>query len=134
MRRHDLRGRTVQLKIRLADFHTITRARTLPEPTSVTGEIRKTALELLENCGAAAHRRIRLLGVGVSGFEVGRPVQKSLFPDKDHQKRTQLDQAADSIRQLFGASALNRGSGLLHQARHEPVPRPESKLDADRDG
>jgi DNA polymerase IV len=132
LRRHDLRGRTVQLKIRLADFHTLTRARTLPEATNVTGEIRQTAIELLEDCGTAAHRRIRLLGVGVSGLDVRHPVQKSLFPDEDRQKLTQLDQATDSIRQRFGASALHRGSGLLHHAEHLPAPRPESRPDADR--
>jgi DNA polymerase-4 len=124
----------VQLKIRLADFHTLSRARTLLEPTNITDEIARTSIDLLENCSPAARQRIRLLGVGVSGLDVGRAVQRSLFENEERQKLTQLDQATDSIRQRFGSSALHRGSGLLHDAEHHPAPRPDSRRDADRGG
>jgi DNA polymerase-4 len=39
LRRHRLRGRTVQLKVRFADFSLITRSQTLPEPTDITHEL-----------------------------------------------------------------------------------------------
>ena len=123
LRRHELSGRTVQLKVRFADFHTITRSKTLPEPTNITGEIWRTAAELLESCLAARHQRLRLLGVGVSGFGGPHQVQQSLFVDEERQKLSQLDLAADQIRDRFGASALHRASGLLHDAEHTPVPR-----------
>ncbi len=125
LRRHNLRGRTVQIKVRFADFQTIVRAKTLGEPTNITGEIRRTAAELLENCLVAARQRIRLLGVGVSGFDGPRQVQPSLFPDEEREKQSQLDRAADEIRERFGSAALHRGSGLLHGAEHKPVPRPK---------
>jgi len=129
LRRHNLRGRTVEIKIRLADFHTITRAKTLPEPTDITGEIRRTAVELFEGCSAAAGRRIRLLGVGVSGLDGGFHTQKSLFPDEGQFKQSQLDEAADQIRGRFGPKALHRASGMLYDAEHTPAPRPEKFRD-----
>ena len=48
LRRHKLSGRTVQLKIRFADFQTITRAQTLPEPTSTTHDLWQSAREILD--------------------------------------------------------------------------------------
>ncbi len=125
LRRHNLRGRTVQIKVRFADFQTLVRAKTLAEPTNITGEIRRTAAELLETFLVTARQRIRLLGVGVSGFEGARQVQTSLFPDEEREKESQLDRAADEIRERFGSAALHRGSGLLHGAEHKPAPRPK---------
>ena len=124
LRRHDLRGRTVQLKLRFTDFHTITRSKTFPQPTNITEEIWRTAAELLENCLRAEHQPIRLLGVGLSGFDGGRDVQQSLFVDEERQRLAHLDKATDQIRERFGSAALHRASGLLHEAEHTPVPRP----------
>jgi DNA polymerase-4 len=129
LRRHNLRGRTVQLKIRFADFHTITRSKTLAQPTNITDEISRTAVELLENCAAADGQRIRLVGVGVSGFDetivgASQKVQQSLFADEGRDRQTSLDQATDLIRERFGSAALHRGSGLLYEAEHKPMPRP----------
>ncbi|MSR57882.1 MAG: DNA polymerase IV [Planctomycetaceae bacterium] len=126
LRRHGLKGRTVNLKVRFADFQTITRAKTLPQPTDITDEIWTAAAELLATKLPAQGGRIRLIGVGVSGFEASAQVQQSLFPDAERERRTQLDAAADQIRERFGAASLNRGSGLLHETRHKPLPRPEA--------
>jgi len=67
---------------------------------------------------------IRLLGVGMSGFESANSVQRTLFDDAERDKNRQLDAAADEIPVKFGAAALSRGSGLRHGARHRPEPRP----------
>ena len=79
LRRNELRGRTVQLKVRFADFKTITRARTLELPTDITDEIWKAASELLETKVTLRGRRVRLIGVGVSGLDSAGPVQQTLF-------------------------------------------------------
>jgi DNA polymerase IV len=60
------RGRTVGIKVRLDDFSTVTRARTLPEPTSDTAQVTAIALGLLE--AYAPPRPVRLLGVRVAGL------------------------------------------------------------------
>lgn len=125
LRQHNLFGRTVDLKVRFADFHTISRSKTLAAPSNITEEIWRTAAELLEGCLSSGELRIRLLGVGMSGFDSPRQVQQTLFADEERQKLTQLDEVADQIRDRFGSSALHRASGLLHDAEHIPVPRPK---------
>jgi len=124
LRRHGLRGRTVDLKVRYADFKTITRARTLDAATDVTDVIWRAAADLLQTKVALNGRRVRLIGVGVSSLDVGGPVQKSLFDEPDRARHSDLDRISDQIREKFGTEALHRASGLLHQASHKPLPRP----------
>jgi DNA polymerase-4 len=61
------RGRTVGIKVRLDDFSTHTRARTLSEPVSGARQVTPVALELLRRF--APVRPVRLLGVRVAGLE-----------------------------------------------------------------
>jgi DNA polymerase-4 len=60
-------GRTVGIKIRLDDFSTHTRARTLDAPTNDEATVRTVALELLR--AFDAQRPVRLLGVRVAGLD-----------------------------------------------------------------
>jgi len=71
--RQQRRGRTVAIKVRLDDFTTITRARTLSAATNDAVAVRRVALELLR--AYAPPRPVRLLGVRVAGFEHGPPLQ-----------------------------------------------------------
>ena len=63
-----LRGRTVKIKLRLADFTTFTRQKTLPQPEESAEVISRTASALLER-ELLPGREFRLIGVGVSGFD-----------------------------------------------------------------
>ena len=65
--RRELRGRTVRVKIRLADFTTFTRQKTLSEPVQTAEEIAEAAGTLLR-AELQPDRLFRLVGVGVSGF------------------------------------------------------------------
>lgn len=123
LRRHKLKGRTVELKVRFADFRTITRSITLAEPTCITQELCQAGVELLSTRLPASHVPVRLLGFGVSGLS-SSPSQSLLFDEGERQKHRQLDKLADSIQERFGRSALARGSGLEHRAEHKPRPRP----------
>ena len=80
LRRHGLKGCTVHLKVRFGDFHTITRAQTLPQPTNITQDIWQTAAAMFAERLPARRLRIRLLGVGVSGFEQPGKVNPACFP------------------------------------------------------
>jgi DNA polymerase-4 len=62
-------GRTIGIKIRLDDFSTHTRARTLPRPVAAAEDVAPVALELLRRF--APRRPVRLLGVRVAGLEQG---------------------------------------------------------------
>jgi DNA polymerase IV len=63
---HDNHGRTIGIKVRLDDFSTVTRARTLAEPTCDVEQVTRVALALLEQY--APPRPVRLLGVRVAGL------------------------------------------------------------------
>jgi DNA polymerase-4 len=64
------RGRTIGIKVRLDDFSTHTRARTLPEAVGSAERVGPVALDLLRRF--APPRPVRLLGVRVAGLELGR--------------------------------------------------------------
>ncbi len=63
---NERRGRTIGIKVRLDDFSTVTRAHTLPEPTSDAAQVTAVALGLLD--AYAPTRPVRLLGVRVAGL------------------------------------------------------------------
>ena len=65
--RQERRGRTIGIKVRLDDFSTHTRARTLAEPVASVDRVLPVALDLLRRFGAP--RPVRLLGVRVAGLE-----------------------------------------------------------------
>jgi DNA polymerase-4 len=67
LRGRDRRGRTIRIKVRLDDWTTVTRARTVESPTNDTALVTETALELLR--AYAPPRPVRLLGVCVAGLD-----------------------------------------------------------------
>jgi len=67
----DRRGRTVGIKVRLDDFSTHTRARTLPEAVSSVDRVGPVALDLLRRF--APKRPVRLLGVRIAGLDLPEP-------------------------------------------------------------
>jgi DNA polymerase-4 len=69
LQRHERSGRTIAIKVRLADWTTVTRARTLAQPTNDGGLVAAVALELLERYDP--QRPVRLLGVRVAGLGRG---------------------------------------------------------------
>ena len=78
LERRDLAGRTVTLKVRYADFTTVTRSRTLPSPVASSEVLARTAVELLARTAAGA-RRVRLLGVTASNLTTEGAWQLPLF-------------------------------------------------------
>ena len=66
--RQDRRGRNVAIKVRLSDFTTVTRARTIAEPTNDPNVVAQVAIELLREYAPA--RPVRLLGVRLASFGV----------------------------------------------------------------
>ena len=67
----EVRGRTIAIKVRLDDFTTVTRARTLPEATNDAAVVQDVAAALLRGYGPP--RPVRLLGVRVAAFQRGEP-------------------------------------------------------------
>ena len=112
LRRHAIEGRTVELKVRFADFTTITRSLTLSHPTNVTQELLDAGLELLTKRLPPPHLPIRLVGFGVHKLGESGPVQQQLFGEPERERQRELDRVADQIAAKFGKSGLRRGTGL----------------------
>jgi DNA polymerase IV len=109
LRRRELRGRTVSIKVRFGDFTTITRSRTLPVATDVTQEIFRTACRLLDE--QTPPGAVRLIGVRMEQLEEGTGGQQLLLDDKERGWRD-ADQAADQARAKFGGAAIRPASLL----------------------
>ncbi len=128
MRRYNIEGKTVNVKIRFGDFRTITRAFTLPKPTSTTQTLADCACDLLlkslsPNGETSLSSGIRLLGMGVSNLS--RPsekVQLDLFDVEEQRKQKQVDETNDAIRDKFGSTAIRRASSVRHGIRHDRRP------------
>ncbi|MFL5778593.1 MAG: DNA polymerase IV [Chloroflexota bacterium] len=111
LRSSGVRASTVTVKIRDSTFRTITRQRTLPEPTDMTEPIFRAARELAAS--ETRGMRVRLLGVTVS--HLGEREQLALFAADDPRRR-RATEAADRLRKRYGERAVTRarllGTGL----------------------
>ncbi|PPK67508.1 DNA polymerase IV [Actinokineospora auranticolor] len=108
LRERGLRGRTVSIKVRYADFTTITRAKTLAVATDVTQQIYRTAAQLLaEQTPPGA---IRLIGIRVEQLSTDGAEQLAI--DAPAQGWREADQAADKARTRFGTAAIRPASLL----------------------
>jgi DNA polymerase-4 len=136
LREAGLAGRTVTLKLRFADFRTITRSRTLPAASDNDNQLYTVARELLEKL-RLGRAPIRLVGVSVSNLAGdGAPVQLEL---QDHGAAwAAAVRAADAVRARFGDGALDRASlaadrpaEAFKEARDAPRPRRERLVEPD---
>jgi nucleotidyltransferase/DNA polymerase involved in DNA repair len=103
VRRAGLAGRTVNVKVRLADFTTLTRSETLAGPTSADVEIFRIACRLVDRVDRL-DRGVRLLGIGLSSLE-GRDAPRQLSVEADPRWR-ELDETVDAVRDRFGRQAI----------------------------
>jgi DNA polymerase-4 len=115
MRTAQVAGRTVTLKVRFADFTTITRSRTRGEATDVTQEIYQTAADLFTALGLQ-RARIRLVGVRVEGLVPRSTVQRQLVLGEREHGWSDADLAMDRAARKFGVSAV-RPATLLESGR-----------------
>ena len=114
MRAAGVAGRTVTLKVRFADFTTITRSRTLREATDVTQEVYRTAADLFVALGLQ-RARIRLVGVRVEGLVPRSTVQRQLLLGEPEHGWSEADRAADRAASKFGSGAVRRATLLRSQ-------------------
>ena len=115
MRTARVAGRTVTLRVRFADFTTITRSRTLPEATDVTQQVYRTAAELFAALGLQ-RARIRLVGVRVEGLVPRTSVHHQLMLGERDHGWSDADRAVDRATSRFGTAAV-RPATLLRGGR-----------------
>jgi DNA polymerase-4 len=111
MRTAGVAGRTVTLKVRFADFTTITRSKTMPEATDVTPEIYGKASELYHALGLQ-RARLRLVGVRVEGLVPRATVHRQLVLGARDRGWSEADQAVARAAARFGSAAVRPASLL----------------------
>jgi DNA polymerase-4 len=109
LRAQGKRARCITLKLRYADFETITRSHTLKQAADTDRTIFEVGCKLLDK--AIEHRAVpvRLIGIGVSNLVEGR--QLNMF-DPWAELVEQLNQAIDRIRDKYGFTAIESGCTL----------------------
>jgi DNA polymerase IV len=122
LREHRLHARTIQLKLRYADFSTITRAHTLPSSTQLDTEIFQQIRTLFrKNWKPGA--QVRLLGVHASSFDTAEG-QLPLIDSASHQRWQQALAAADRLRDKFGESAVSLAGAMRGEYRERTHENP----------
>lgn len=109
LRVQGLKGRTVQLKVRFADFTTLTRAQSLPAVTDITAEIWQVVQHLFSQRLPMPLQPVRLVGVGVSNFGEEEGTQEDLFASQEKLRQRTLDSLLDEMHSRFGKSVVSRG-------------------------
>lgn len=104
LRRGGKNAHTVQIKIRLSDFSTYTRQKTLTEAVCYDEDIYREAKNLFDAFAIPAGSGIRLLGVSCSGFD--GPSEISLFNGEEKRKKESLYSAIDKIKAKFGEGKI----------------------------
>jgi DNA polymerase IV len=106
-------GRTVSIKIRVADFRTVSRSRTMPASTDVAREIFETSWALFQ--ALHADEPIRLVGVRVEGLSAEATTSRQLTLGEPERGWREAESAADAVAARFGRSIVGPAS-LLGQS------------------
>ncbi|MFN8648152.1 MAG: DNA polymerase IV [Gemmatimonadales bacterium] len=126
LRASGLVARTVTLKLRHGDFHTVTRRRTLPRPTDLDAELLAPARTLFQGAFAEARRRhqgIRLIGLAATSLTESAPAD--LFEPADRIRLRELTRAVDKVRERFGFDAVSPARTLSQRGRRDHGPKGE---------
>jgi predicted NBD/HSP70 family sugar kinase len=118
LRKNNLAGKTIKLKLRWPDFTTLTRQTTLSNPTDQDDEIERVALDLLRSV-RKSYQAVRLIGVGVTGL--GQPIRQLGLWDTSEagrkaavrmnsEKERKLQDVLDELQDKYGKNVINRGN------------------------
>jgi DNA polymerase-4 len=108
LRKNDLAGKTVKIKIRWPDFTTLTRQTTLPTSTDNEDEIFHTSVKLMKSL-RKPNQAVRLIGVGVSG--ISAPVRQLSLWDTGSEKSRKLQEVVDQLQEKYGKDVIRKGDG-----------------------
>lgn len=110
LRREKIGGVTVKLKIRWSDFTTLTRQKTLTQPTDQANIIYELVEQLFNTVWK--NQAVRLIGVGVSGL--GEMYKQLSLLDNNERER-KLQEMLDNLDAKFGKDVVKRGSEMKNE-------------------
>lgn len=120
LRDEGLVARTVTLKLRHDDFHTVTRRRTLELPTDLDAELLDTGRALFRGAfddARARNRGVRLIGISATNLTTAGSTD--LFESSERSRLRQLTEAVDRVREKYGFDAMTPGT-IAGMRRRKP--------------
>jgi DNA polymerase-4 len=121
LKRGELAGSTVTLKLKTADFRIRTRARSIGAPTQLAEKIFAAGRDLLAR--EIDGTRYRLIGIGVSSLVPGEEADPASLLDSGATRKAAAERALDKVRERFGRDSMMRGLALDEDAISRK-PRP----------
>ena len=109
----NLAARTITMKLKTGGFKSLTRSRTLPQPTQLAEVIYREAKILLEP--EVNGTPYRLIGIGTSQFAKPEDADLSDLLDNSAETIAKVEKAMDSVREKFGGPAIQKGRTLLKE-------------------
>jgi len=113
LKRAELAGRTITLKLKGADFRILTRSRTLAAPTQLAEALFQSALPLL--AAEAGARHYRLIGIGASALAPAAEADPPNLLDPSSGRVLKVERAIDAVREKLGGNAIVKGRGFRRQ-------------------
>jgi len=123
LKKADIAGRTVVLKLKTADFRIRTRNRQLSDPTRLADRIFSTGIEMLKRETDGTF--FRLIGIGVSDLTDAAKADPPDLVDHLSHKRALAEGAVDALREKFGRQAVETGYTFGRARRPRPDPEIE---------
>ena len=120
LKKAELSGRTVTLKLKTSDFKSRTRALSLPDPTQLADRIFRAGLLLLDR--EIDGTPFRLLGIGLGDIEDEGRADPVDLVDEGASKRQKAELAVDKLREKFGKKAVETGYTFGHGSRGKIRP------------
>jgi len=110
LRRYQLQGKTITLKVKYHDFKQITRSSTIKQHSADSKRIYEEVIRLLQKTDAG-EKPLRLLGISVSGLQLESGTrQQFLFQGmRSNGKRQEINKALDEIQEKYGSTAILPG-------------------------
>jgi DNA polymerase-4 len=121
LKKADLAGIGVTLKLKTAQFQQLTRSRRLATPTQMAEVLYRAAAPLLER--EADGRRFRLIGVGASDLSEGELADPPDLFDPERERQVRVETAIDAVRAKLGDAAIAKGRGFDTAARAARGPQ-----------
>ncbi len=134
LKAQELAGRTITLKLKTADFQSVTRAARLPEPTQLAARLFAAGRDLLKR--ECKGLRYRLIGIGASDFSPPVEADHGDLADTVTPRLKAMEGALDALRARFGDAAIGRGLSLRLPQRGpaEPATSRNAAEEEDPDG
>jgi DNA polymerase-4 len=120
MKRSEVLGRSVHLKLKSSDFRILTRSRRLPVPTQLAEALYQAALPLLQ--AECTGRRYRLIGVGAADLQPAAELAQPDLLSTGDQRQVVVERVMDQLRARLGEDAIRKGRGLLSTPDRAAAP------------